>query len=248
MNRIAREPLAAGGVSRYSLVAIVLHWAIAAAIVLQLVLANRMGGPRTPASFAVTQLHKSVGITILVLSLARLAWRLMRRPPPFPPTMARWERTLAAAAHVSLYVVMIGMPITGWLMVSASRNNTPILLYGQMPWPWFPLVHGLGASAKVFWHDLAETAHGLLGKATYGLLGLHVAGALKHQFLSDDEPVLARMAPGARVGRWLEPRLLLILLGVAVIIVGGWYLKPPPPGVSPPAAAAARTGPVTGAR
>jgi hypothetical protein len=132
---------------------------------------------------------------------------------------------------------MLGMPLTGWILVSASRNNTPILVFGQLHWPYFPLVHGLAPAAKTLWHDLAETAHGLLGKVIYGLLGLHVAGALKHQFFSHDEQVLARMAPGARVGRWLEPRVLIILLAFIGVIVGGWFMKPPSPGISPPAAA-----------
>ena len=77
--------------TRYSAVAIVLHWLIAAAIVFQVIIAWRMGGGRTPEGFALIQLHKSIGITVLLLSLVRLAWRLTHRPPPLPASMATWE-------------------------------------------------------------------------------------------------------------------------------------------------------------
>ncbi|MET0293644.1 MAG: cytochrome b/b6 domain-containing protein, partial [Phenylobacterium sp.] len=83
------------GSGRYAAIAIVLHWMIAAAILAQIVLADRMGG-RTPEGFALTQLHKSIGVTILLLSLLRLGWRLANPPPPMPQTMARWEKALAA--------------------------------------------------------------------------------------------------------------------------------------------------------
>lgn len=231
------------GSGRYSAVAILLHWVIAAAIVLQLALANRMEGPRTPSSFAVTQFHKSVGITILVLSLARLAWRLMNPPPPMPRTLSRWEAGLAKLTHVGFYLIMIGMPLTGWMLVSASPFNRPIILYGLVNWPLFPGLPGLAPAAKTLWHDLAENAHGLLGWVTYVLLALHVAGALKHQLFSRDEPVLARMAPGARAGRWLEPRLLLILFAVVAIAAAGKLMTPPPPGMPAPPAAVTPAGP-----
>src|SRR3954471_21697908 len=108
MSDPARDPAAVGS-ARYSTLAIILHWLIAAAIVLQVVLAGRMEGPPTPESFAVTQLHKSIGITILLLSLARLGWRLTHPPAPLPASMARWERVLAQITHVGFYVVMIAM-------------------------------------------------------------------------------------------------------------------------------------------
>ena len=107
---------------RYSLVAIVLHWTIAAAILIQLMLGLRMHGAHSPQTFAVFQLHKSVGITIMALSLLRLGWRLANPPPPLPAGMAGWEKALARISHAGFYLVMIGMPLTGWLMVSTSRS------------------------------------------------------------------------------------------------------------------------------
>lgn len=239
----AREPAAASG--RYAVVAILLHWLIAAAIVLQVTLGWRMGGPRTPLSFAVTQFHKSVGITILLLSVARLAWRLSHRPAALPATMPAWERALARVVHVGLYVLMIGMPLTGWIMVSASRIQIPILLYGVVPFPNVPGLAHAAPAARRAWHDFGETAHGLLAYGLYGLLALHVAGALKHQLFSRDEPVLARMAPGAAPGRWFEPRLIAIAAAVVGLIAFGWFATPPRPGMSPPPIRAASPPPAS---
>lgn len=243
MRDIAREPRAAGS-GRYSTVAIALHWTIAALIVLQVVLAGRMDAPPSLERFEVTQLHKSVGVTVLLLSLFRLAWRIMHPPAPLSDTMARGEKALAGATHVLLYAVMIGLPLTGWVMVSASKLGLPTLLYGLVPWPNVPGLAGLEPTAKEAWHGSAEFAHKALAKATYVLVGLHVAGALKHQLFSRDEPVLARMAPGARAGRWLEPRVLIILAAFLAVIAFGRVLDPPHPGMSPPAKAAAATEPL----
>lgn len=232
MADAAKDPQAAGS-GRYPAIAILLHWTIAAAIVLQVVLAGRMEGPHTPLSFAVTQLHKSVGLTVLLLSLVRLGWRLLNPPAPLPTTMARWERVLAQAVHVGFYVIMIAMPLTGWIMVSASRIELPTLLYGQIPWPNLPIAH-LDPAAKRTWHSFGRNSHHLLAKGIYVLLALHVAGALKHQFFSRDEPVLARMAPGALAGRWWEPRIFLIALAFVGVIAFGEWVTPPAPGMAPP--------------
>jgi cytochrome b561/polyisoprenoid-binding protein YceI len=228
---------------RYSVVAIVLHWLIAAAIVVQVMLAGRMEGPPTPESFAVTQLHKSIGISILLLSLVRLAWRLMNPPAPLPDSMARWQRILARATHVGLYVVMIGMPLTGWVMVSASRFAIPTLLYGAVPWPDLPIVH-LAPAAKKLWRTVGVVGHGGLAKVLYVLAALHVAGALQHQLFSRDESIFAWMAPGAKAGRWLEPRLLLIAAAFVGVVAFGKFVEPPKPAAGPPPPVAAAPEPV----
>lgn len=225
--------------TRYSTVAIVLHWLIAAAIIFQVILAWRMDG-RTPQGFALIQLHKSVGISILLLSLARLAWRLTHRPPPMPASMATWERWLAKVAHVGLYVIMIGMPITGWIMVSTSRIQVPTLLFGTVPWPHFPGLAHLVGPAKTAWNSFGHTGHEVLAWGAYVLIALHVAGALKHQLFSRDEPVLAHMAPGAEPGRWFDPRLIAILVVALGVAAAAQTIRPatqaskplpPPPAV-----------------
>src|SRR3990167_6088252 len=214
--------------SRYSLVAIVLHWVIAVAIVFQLVLGWRGHALRTTLEgFGLIQLHKSVGVTILALSLARLAWRLTHRPPPEPDTLAPWERRLAVATHWSFYVIMIGLPLSGWVVISTSKITIPTLLYGVVPWPHVPGLAELAAPAKGAWNLVAYGVHKSLAWSAWGLLTLHVAGALKHQLFSRDEPVLARMAPGARAGRWLEPRLIAIVAVAGAVAAAGLLVSPP---------------------
>jgi cytochrome b561/polyisoprenoid-binding protein YceI len=239
----ASRDLGPVGGARYAAVAIILHWTIALAIVLQIILAGRMEGPLTPTSFAVTQLHKSIGITILLLTLARIAWRRARRPPPMPATLPRWEARLAKAVHAGFYLVMIGMPLTGWLMVSASRRTIPTVLYGLVPWPNLPGLADLAPASKRIWHMIGEQGHGVIAKLIYVLLALHVAGALKHQLFSRDEPVLGRMAPGAVAGRWWEPRIFIIAAAFLAVIAGGKLLTPPLPQMAPAAAAATQPAP-----
>lgn len=237
MSDVRRRPERVGS-GRYPAVAILLHWLIAALIIAQVVLAGRMEGPRSPETFAVVQLHKSIGATVLLLTLARIAWRLMNPPPPMPKTMAAWEQTLARVTHVGFYVIMLGMPLTGWIMSSSGASPRPFILYGVIPWFNLPGLRGMEAL-----HDGAETGHSWLIKVFYVLIALHVAGALKHQLFSRNEPVLARMAPGAVAGRWLEPRILLILLGVGGVIAAARFLPPPDPGFRPAPAAVSPAGP-----
>src|ERR1700712_3603977 len=138
----ARYAPGLGRSNRYATVAIVLHWLIALAIVAQVSIAWRMDS-KTPEGFALTQLHKSIGISILVLSIIRLGWRLTNPPPPEPAGLARWERVLSAIVHWSFYLIMIGMPLTGWLMVSASKTAIPTLLFWTVPLANMPGIGGL---------------------------------------------------------------------------------------------------------
>ncbi len=223
---------------RYTGVAIALHWLIAVAILFQIMLGWRMDDHGNSAvTFLVFQLHKSIGITLLLLSLARLGWRLANPPPPLPDHLKPWERGLAHLTHLGFYTIMIGLPLTGWLLVSASRTNIPTLLYGIIPWPHIPGVAELAPPAKLIWHKGGELGHGLLAKLTYLLLALHVGGALKHQ-LVDRDGTLSRMIPGVRAGAWFDPRALLAAAAVVGAIVGGqWVFRHPPP--PPPAVASA---------
>lgn len=219
---------------RYTTVAIILHWLIAAAIIFQIILGWRMGDePKGPATYAIFQLHKSIGITILLLSLARLAWRLFHKPPPHPVGQPRWETIASQVVHVGFYVIMIGLPLTGWIIVSASKLTIPTVLYGVIPWPHLPFLPELAAGPKHLWHEIGETGHGLLVKLTYGLLALHLGAVAKHQILDRDE-VLGHMAPGAKPG-WLEPRAWLAAVGLVAVIAAGYAYKP---AVKPKASAA----------
>ena len=222
--------------ARYATVAILLHWVIAAGIVFQILLAWRMEDLKTPLGFALVQLHKSVGITILLLSLVRLGWRLANPPPPEPEGLKSWELQLSKIVHLAFYVIMIGMPLTGWLMVSASRIEIPTLLFGTIPWPHVPGIAHLPESAKSVWRMIGDRGHGLLAFGAYLLLALHVGGALKHQLFDAETPILDRMAPGAKAGKWFDFRLVLIALGGLAVIAAAELFQPNLPASAPQSA------------
>ena len=184
---------------RYSTGAILLHWIIALAIAFQLALGFSM--PKDERGFELFQLHKSVGITILLLSLARLAWRLTHRPPP--AVEGGFQGFLAKAVHTLIYVFIIGMPLTGWAVVSTSRIEIPTVFWGVIPWPHLPLSNAL--------NGVAEEAHEILAWIGVALILLHVAGALRHQFLVKDG-LLRRMGPGGSA--WAAGLLALAVVAV----------------------------------
>jgi len=192
MSQTAQDT--ASGERRYAAVAIGLHWLIAALIVANILIAWTFEELKGLALFNQLQLHKSVGITVLILSLGRLGWRLTHRPPPMPAHMARWEKLAAHAAHWGFYVIMIGLPITGWIMVSASTTNIPTVLFKTIPWPHIGFVHALPTGERKGIDDAMSETHELLGKLTYVLIVLHVAAALKHQVWNKDG-LIWRMAP-----------------------------------------------------
>lgn len=224
--------------TRYTTVAIVLHWLIAAAIIFQIIVGWRMGdGPKgSPTTFALFQLHKSIGFTILLLSLARLAWRLFNPAPPPPAHQPRWEQLASKIVHVGFYVIMIGLPLTGWILVSTSRVVVPTLWWGVIPWPHLPGLPELAAGPKHVWHEVGEIGHGVLVKLTYLLLLLHLGAVAKHQVLDKDE-VFQNMAPGAKPGL-KEPRAWLVAAGLAAVVAAGYLftptLKAAKPVVQPP--------------
>ena len=169
--------------NRYSIVSLILHWLIAALVVTQVALITVY---ESTESRDFVNAHKSVGLTILVLTLVRLGWRIANPAIPLPDTMRRWERLSARATHVLFYVFMIGMPLAGWAASSAAGRD--ILWFGLFPWPLLPIGGGREMEGQLM--DM----HELAAKALYVLLALHVAGALKHHFIDRDN-VLHRMIP-----------------------------------------------------
>jgi cytochrome b561/polyisoprenoid-binding protein YceI len=214
--------------TRYSTVAVILHWMIAAAIIFMVILGWRMGDePKGPSLYAIFQLHKSIGITILLLTLVRVGWRLANPPPPYAEPLGTWEHRASQAVHLGFYAAMILMPLSGWVMVSASKVNIPTLLYGIVPWPHVPGVAELSQAARHNVHEGSEAVHGLVAKIlAYGLLPLHVGGALKHHFISRDG-VLGRMIPGVKRGAFLDPRAWATALVLVGVIAAGYAIYPP---------------------
>jgi len=194
---------------RYSYTAITLHWLLALLLAFQISLGWALEGHNSPELFARYQLHKSVGITILLLSLVRLAVRLFTPRPPASDGPA-WTRALAGTVHWLFYLAMILGPVTGWLIVSTARVQVPTLLYGIVPWPHLPV----GRS----WHDPAETIHGAMAWLAIGLFLLHIAGALRHQWLLG-KPELQRMIPFAR-GKAVGAAIGALALIFAAMAVG----------------------------
>jgi hypothetical protein len=134
--------------------------------------------------------------------------------------MPRWQRAAAGAVHWSFYVIMIGLPLTGWIMVSASNVASPIVLYGLVPWPAVPGIADLQPASKAAWHAFGQNGHGILALSATALILLHLGAVAKHQF-RDRDRVFARMAPGARPG-WKEARLWLAFACALIVAVVGF--------------------------
>lgn len=181
--------------TRYGAVAMTLHWLIAGAVLAQLGLGMVMVRLPIgdPLKFELYQWHKSIGLSVFVLSCARLAWRLAHPPPPLPMTMPRWERQAARTTHAAFYVLTIGMPITGWMLVSASPWNIPTRPFGLFVLPHLPWFSTHPAKARL--EDALIAVHSFAGWIFAALLALHVAAALRHHFILRDA-ILLRMLPG----------------------------------------------------
>lgn len=181
---------------RYSYVAMLLHWAIAALIVANVLIAWNAEDLKGLAHLHALQPHKTIGITVLILSVMRLMWRLVMKPPRMPDTLAPWERVLAKTVHVLFYVVIIALPLSGWAMSSVGNLAAvfPIRL-GPVIVPPIAWIHDLPQAQGHAVRETLETAHGLMAQSiVYVLLPLHVLGALKHQFW-DKADEFGRMIP-----------------------------------------------------
>jgi cytochrome b561 len=178
---------------RYSNGAIVLHWAIAGLIISNIIIGVRMRDMEGASKLDFIQAHESIGLSVMMLSLIRIGWRVVHRPPTLPPDMRRWERWLAHSVHAGLYLIMFALPLSGWILVSTKITLPPISLFGAVPWPWFPIVHDLASSNPKEFGGTAALAHVLLGRITLLLILLHLAGAIKHMTFRDG--IVWRMLP-----------------------------------------------------
>lgn len=173
------------GPEKYDTVAMILHWVIAALLIAMLIFGETIMDAEEGAAW-LPSLHVSVGFTILALSLARLGWRLANPPPPLPMTMAPWEKLASHASHTLFYVLMIGLPLSGWFalpeLLREEAERAGITAFGFA----IPAAPDLGLPM--------DDVHGLMGNVAWALLALHVLAALKHQFINRDG-VLKRMLP-----------------------------------------------------
>lgn len=181
--------------TRYDGVAIALHWLLAVAIVGAFGVGVYMADlPFSPQRVKLINYHKWAGITILSLSAIRLLWRLTHRPPPLAPqvlaAMPPWQQRAHHATHAAMYALFFAVPLLGWAYSSAA--GLPIVWFGVLPLPdLWPVVD------KDFAKAVLKPLHQAAAFALAGLVLLHVAAALKHQFV-DRDALLLRMWPGNR--------------------------------------------------
>ncbi len=176
-------------VLRYPTPAIVLHWLVALLIFVAFPLGVYMHElPVSPDKLKLYSYHKWIGITILMLAAARVMWRTTYTPPALPASMAQWQHRVTHIVHGLLYVLILAIPLSGWLMSSAKGFQT--VWFGVLPLP------DLVGKDKALGELLAEV-HQVLNFSLLVLVFLHVAAALKHHFI-ERQPFLQRMSLGKK--------------------------------------------------
>ncbi len=180
--------------TKYTGTAIMLHWLVALAVFCAFPLGIYMHDlPVSPQKLQLYSYHKWIGITALMLMLARIGWRIFHTPPPLPNTMPGWQKAASHAVHHSMYLLMLAIPLSGWLMSSALG----------FPVVWLGLVHlpDLIDKNKEI-GELLKTIHMTLDFVLLALVLVHIGAALKHHLIEHDE-TLARMLPFAQLRRSL---------------------------------------------
>lgn len=186
----------------YGLIAKIFHWSIAFLILGLLPVGLFMGGmENSPLKFEIFAMHKSFGLLVFFLGIGRIVWRFVSPPPEHLETHKRWEQVLASAAHGWLYVCIIGMPLSGWLMSSAA----------EFPIPFFGIQMPSLAGKNEGMAELYGEVHEILAYTLLFVLGLHIAGALKHHVIDKDE-TLGRMAWRSKI---LVPVLVVLIAGAS---------------------------------
>lgn len=177
--------------SRYTPLAIALHWLLGLAILAMFAVGLYMANlPFSPLRLKLYNWHKWAGVTFLALSVLRLLWRATHRPPSLPhaitQAMPSWQTRTYHATHYLLYILFFAVPLVGWAYSSAA--GFPIVWFGQIPLPDF-------VSPNKELADMIKPLHALSAFALVGLAGLHIAAALKHHWI-DRDGLLSRMLPG----------------------------------------------------
>lgn len=194
--------------TRYDGVSQLLHWAVVLLVLVLLVMGKAGLVEADHPGSAAFMWHGSLGVLVLVLVAARALWRLRHAPPEFPATMTRFGRIAARTMHASLYVLLIALPLSGWLAASSEGSKVNFFNVATIP-RWggtlaadtgpaaVPGMRAVPESEERGGEDVAEEVHELLGDALIILASLHVLAALKHQYIDHDE-LIRRMLPAAR--------------------------------------------------
>lgn len=161
---------------RYSAFARALHWIMAGLVIANLILG--FAHEALPADWKAMPVHKSIGLTVLALTLVRIAWRFTHPAPPLPATMPGWEKVAAHVTHFSFYALMLALPLTGWIMSSA----------GDRPLDWFFLfdVPKFAVTKTDAIVGISRGSHEPLGFIWAVLILIHIAAALRHHFVLKD--------------------------------------------------------------
>lgn len=186
MNAVAEDRVVP--IASYDPVARGLHWLTVLLVLAEYIIGSLMPHIRLGVPFVLPiRLHLALGSGLLLVVLLRILWRLTHRPPP-PPPLPAWQRWLAGATHVALYLVLILMPLAGW--ASASAHGYPVRAFGVLPLP--ALVPYRARSGFRLGDVHADVLYWIL----LALIAMHVGAALYHRFIKRDS-VLERMLPGA---------------------------------------------------
>lgn len=172
--------------TRYTRTAIALHWLMALLLIGLFSVGLYMSDlPLSPQKLKIYSWHKWAGVTAFLLALVRIAWLLGHRPPAMPAGMPDWQKLVAKGIHHLFYLLMIAIPLSGWLMSSAKGFQT--VYFGVLPLPDL-----LDKNKEL--GEVLELVHTSLNFTLAGLVVMHIGAALKHHLLDRDE-VLARMLP-----------------------------------------------------
>ncbi len=182
MDTEARAP------GRYSLVAIALHWVIALLIGLNFAAAWAAEEAHGADKMQIMANHKAIGITVLVLTVLRVAWRLFHRPPPLLESLKPWEAAAAKVVHRLFYVSMLALPLAGWAMHLAGTGGMPVGYFGLFDIPGLPVTKSKELG-EIF-GDMHETFATLM----LALATVHIAASLKH-IVVDRDGTMRRMLP-----------------------------------------------------
>jgi len=181
-------------IQRYTRVAVVLHWLVALLVTVNVVLGLSADHVPDDSVRSVIDAHKSIGISVLGLALLRILWRLTHRPPATPAMRPRLERIAAHLVHSGLYLLILLLPLSGWLHDSAWKDAAthPMHWFGIFEWPRIGAITTLPPASREALHTKFGELHTVSSYLLYALLALHVGGAFKHHWL-DGEPILRRM-------------------------------------------------------
>ena len=168
--------------ARYNSVARMLHWLIGTIVILNII--GGLGHDALEGILDVMPLHKAAGVTVFALTIVRIVWRLIHPAPPLPSDMPGWERAASHATHAAFYLLLILVPLTGWIMTSAGSR--PLSWFGLFDIPKFNVTKD---DAIV---GLSGEGHEILALLFGALAIIHIAAALRHHFILKDN-VLRRM-------------------------------------------------------